>query len=221
MWRRSGVFKILSEVCGYGQVPKKPLVIYNFKHHRFGLVRFWPCVITQLWWGSCSNLPENEPSLRCVKLGTHQEETPVTQQILLKRFWMFGNWISLRDFPWEVVPQKLWILVQMELTLSRRLKSLKKNVRKPVWGNLISFAEILNYELCLWLTNILILLRFKILALSPNPASSKIFLSYKLGWILDMWLVPVHPTSLTVFIFCIALMKGHFTTFISALSEIQ
>lgn len=145
MWRRSGVFKILSDVCDYGQVPYKPLVIYNFKHHRFGLVRFWPCVITQLWWGSCSNLPENGPSLRYVKLGTHQEETPITQQILLKRFWMFGNWISLRDFPWEVVPQKLWILVQTELRLSRRLKSLKKKVWKPVWGNLISSCR--NTEL--------------------------------------------------------------------------
>lgn len=70
------------------------------------------------------------------------------------------------------------------------------------------FAEILNYELCLWLTNILILLRFKILALSPNPSSSKIFLyflSYKLGWILDMWLVPICPPH-SLFSFSVVLL---------------
>lgn len=97
------------------------------------------------------------------------------------------------------------------------LESLSEAVCSP-------FAETLNYELCLWLTNILILLRFKILALSTNPSSSKnflYFLSYKLGWILDMWLVPVHFTSVTAFIFCSAFIKGHFTTFISALPEIQ
>lgn len=145
MWRRSGVFKTLSDVCDYGQDPKKPLVIYNFNHHGFGLASSWPSIITQFWCRSCSNLPENELSLKCIKLGTHQEVTPVAQQILLRRFWMFGNWVSLSDFPWEVVPQKLWLFLQMELRLSRHLKSCLKNVRKPVWGNLLSFCR--NTEL--------------------------------------------------------------------------
>lgn len=106
--------------------------------------------------------------------------------------------------------------------LSRCL--LLKNVRKPVEAICSHFAETLNYELCLWLTNMLILLRFKILALSPSPLQVKFSctsLPYKFGWILDMWLVLVYSTSVPVFIFCNAFIKGHFTAFISALPEIQ
>ena len=113
-----------------------------------------------------------------VKLGTHQEVTPVTQQIPLKRFWELGltDWLSMR-----AGLQKLWLLLQMGLRLARHLGALKslekmlESLSSAIWS---PFAEMLNYELCLWLANILILLRFKILALSPNPTSSKIFLYF-------------------------------------------
>lgn len=53
----------------------------------------------------------------------------------------------------------------------KKLETLSEAIWSP-------FAETLNYKLCLWLTNILILLRFKILVLSPNPPSSKIFMYF-------------------------------------------
>lgn len=77
--------------------------------------------------------------------------------------------------------KKLWLLLQMVLGLARSswaLKSLEKmseSLSQAIWS---PFAEMLNYEPCLWLPNILILLRFKILALSPNPNSNEIFLYF-------------------------------------------